>query len=125
MRATTGGGRKQLADLSEGDALSGRMHSNFTELRLSARKTAEVLNANGIPAPEGGQWYATAKEVSREMTDETAHLIKEYRVNAARMRAQANSVRSPAKREQFEQIARKLDHLADYLVSRARYVRES
>jgi len=60
MRATTGGGRKQLADLSEGDALSGRMHSNFTELRdLSARKTAEVLNAHGIPAPEGGQWYLT------------------------------------------------------------------
>jgi hypothetical protein len=51
------------------------------------------------------------------MTDETAHLIKEYRVNAARMRAQANSVRSPAKREQFEQIARKLDHMADYLAS--------
>jgi hypothetical protein len=51
------------------------------------------------------------------MTDETAHLIKEYRANAARMRAQANSVRSPAAREQFEQIARELDHLADYLVS--------
>jgi hypothetical protein len=51
------------------------------------------------------------------MTDETAHLIKEYRANAARMRAQANSVRSPADREQFEQIARELDHLADYLVS--------
>ena len=51
------------------------------------------------------------------MTDETAHLIKEYRANAARMRAQANSVRSQAKREQFEQIARELDHLADYLVS--------
>ena len=58
-----------------------------------------------------------AKEVSGEMTDDTAHLIKEYRANAARMRAQANSVRSPAAREQFEQIARELDHLADYLVS--------
>ena len=51
------------------------------------------------------------------MTDDTAHLIKEYRANAAHMRAQANSVRSPAAREQFEQIARELDHLADYLVS--------
>ena len=60
-----------------------------------------------------------AKEVSREMTDETAHLIKEYRVNAARMRAQATSVRSPAKREQFEQIARKLEHLADYLAQKS------
>jgi hypothetical protein len=58
-----------------------------------------------------------AKEVSGEMTDDTAHLIKEYRANAARMRAQANSVRGPTEREQFEQIARDLDHLADYLVS--------
>ena len=49
-----------------------------------------------------------AKEVSGEMTDDTAHLIKEYRANAARMRAQANSVRGPTEREQFEQIARKL-----------------
>jgi hypothetical protein len=47
------------------------------------------------------------------MTDETAHLIKEYQANAARMRAQANSVRSPTERDQFEQIARELDHLAD------------
>lgn len=32
----------------------------FTELGdLSARKTAEVLNARGIPTPEGGKWYAT------------------------------------------------------------------
>jgi len=37
--------------------------------------------------------------------DERAHWIKEYRINAARMRAIANSVRNPAKREQFEQIA--------------------
>jgi hypothetical protein len=51
------------------------------------------------------------------MTDETAHWIQEYRINAARMRAQANSVRNPAEREQFEQIARELDHLADYLAS--------
>ena len=49
--------------------------------------------------------------------DERAHWVKEYRANAARMRAQANSVRNPAEREQFEQIARELDHLADYLVS--------
>jgi hypothetical protein len=45
--------------------------------------------------------------------DETLHLINEYRANAARMRARANSVRSPAMRAQFEQIARELDHLAD------------
>ena len=51
------------------------------------------------------------------MIDEITHLIKEYRANAARMRAQADSVRSPAERDQFEQIARDLDHLADYLVS--------
>ena len=37
--------------------------------------------------------------------DERAHWIKEYRINAARMRERANSVRNPAKREQFEQIA--------------------
>jgi hypothetical protein len=49
--------------------------------------------------------------------DERAHLIKEYRINAARMRAQANAARKPEDREQFEQIARELDHLADYLVS--------
>ena len=47
------------------------------------------------------------------MTDETAHWIREYRINAARMRAIANSVRNPAKREQFEQIARELDHWTD------------
>ena len=45
--------------------------------------------------------------------DERAHLIKEYRINAARMRAQANAVSSPAMREQFEQIARELEHWAD------------
>jgi DNA invertase Pin-like site-specific DNA recombinase len=32
----------------------------FAELAdLSARKTAEVLNARGIPTSEGGKWYAT------------------------------------------------------------------
>ena len=45
--------------------------------------------------------------------DERAHWIKEYRINAARMRERANSVRNPAEREQFEQIARELDHWAD------------
>ena len=45
--------------------------------------------------------------------DETSHWINEYRINAARMRAIANSVRNPAEREQFEQIARELDHWAD------------
>jgi hypothetical protein len=59
------------------------------------------------------------------MTDDIAHLIKEYRANAARMRAQADSVRSPAGREQFEQIARDLDHLADYLVSSSAAARQS
>jgi hypothetical protein len=45
--------------------------------------------------------------------DERSHLIQEYRINAARMRAIANSVRSPAMGEQFEQLARELEHLAD------------
>jgi len=77
-----------------------------------------LMNARGIPTPEGSKWYATQvirvrKEVSREMNDETAHLIREYRTNAERMRARANSVSSPAMRAQFEQIARELDHLAD------------
>jgi hypothetical protein len=45
--------------------------------------------------------------------DETSHLIQEYRINAARMRAIANSTRSPETKKQFEQIARELDHLAD------------
>jgi hypothetical protein len=45
--------------------------------------------------------------------DERAHLIKEYRINATRMRAQANAARKPEDREQFEQIARELDHWAD------------
>ena len=44
--------------------------------------------------------------------DETAHLISEYRINAARMRAIANAAK-PEDREQFEQIARELDHWAD------------
>ena len=47
--------------------------------------------------------------------DETAHLISEYRINAARMRAQANSVRNPVEREQFEQVARELEKFADVL----------
>ena len=46
--------------------------------------------------------------------DETSHLIQEYRINAARMRAIANSTRSPETKAQFEQLARELDHLADY-----------
>ena len=45
--------------------------------------------------------------------DETRHLINEYRANAARMRAIANSTRSPETKAQFEQLARELDHLAD------------
>jgi hypothetical protein len=45
--------------------------------------------------------------------DETSHLIQEYRINAARMRAIANSTRSPETNAQFEQLARELDHLAD------------
>jgi hypothetical protein len=45
--------------------------------------------------------------------DETSHLIQEYRINAARMRAIANSTRSPETKAQFEQLARELDHLAD------------
>jgi len=51
------------------------------------------------------------------MTDERAHFVREYRINAARMRERANAVSSPAMREQFEQIARELDQMADYLVS--------
>ena len=36
------------------------MQDLFTELRdLSARKTAEVLNEQGVQTPEGGKWYAT------------------------------------------------------------------
>jgi hypothetical protein len=45
--------------------------------------------------------------------DETSHLIQEYRINAARMRAIANSTRSPETKAQFEQLACELDHLAD------------
>jgi hypothetical protein len=45
--------------------------------------------------------------------EEIAHQIREYRANAARMRAIANPVRSKATREQFEQLARELEHLAD------------
>ena len=52
--------------------------------------------------------------------DERAHWIQEYRINAERMRARANSVRNPAEREQFEQIARELDHWADVEEAAAR-----
>jgi hypothetical protein len=45
--------------------------------------------------------------------DETSHLIQEYHINAARMRAIANSTRRPETKAQFEQLARELDHLAD------------
>ena len=45
--------------------------------------------------------------------DETSHLIQEHRINAARMRAIANSTRTPETKAQFEQVARELDHLAD------------
>ena len=48
-------------------------------------------------------------------SDETAHWIQEYRINAERMRAIANAVRNPAEREQFEQIARELEKFADVL----------
>jgi hypothetical protein len=48
--------------------------------------------------------------------DERAHLIKEYRINAARMRERANAVRNPRQRAEFEQIARELDHWANYLL---------
>jgi len=49
--------------------------------------------------------------------DETAHLISEYRINAARMRERANAVRRPEQRAEFEQLARELDQMADYLLS--------
>jgi hypothetical protein len=44
----------------------------FTELRdLSARKTAEMLNARGVPTPEGGKWYATQViRVRKRLRDE-------------------------------------------------------
>jgi len=55
------------------------------------------------------------------MTDETSHWIREYRINAARMRAQANAARNPQQRAQFERLARELEKFADaterYLVS--------
>ena len=49
--------------------------------------------------------------------DERAHWIKEYRINAARMRERANAVRNPRQRAEFEQIARELDYCANYLAS--------
>ena len=51
------------------------------------------------------------------MTQDPSHWINEYRINAARMRAIASAARKPEQREQFEQIARELDHWADYFVS--------
>jgi hypothetical protein len=51
--------------------------------------------------------------------DEISHLIQEYRINAARMRAIANSARGPETKAQFEQLARELDHLADHEEARA------
>ena len=47
------------------------------------------------------------------MTDETSHWINEYRINAARMRAIANSVRRPEERAEFERLARELEKFAD------------
>ena len=72
--------------------------------------------AEAIPLEDNAPEQHAGSRLAEKMTDEIAHLIKEYRANAARMRAQADSVRSPARREQFEQIARQLDHLADYLI---------
>jgi hypothetical protein len=50
--------------------------------------------------------------------DERAHLIKEYRINAARMRAQANAARKPEQRialpyakEMREALERWADHV--------------
>jgi hypothetical protein len=51
------------------------------------------------------------------MTDDTAHWVNEYRINAERMRAPAKAARKPADREQFEQIARELEKFADALAS--------
>jgi hypothetical protein len=45
--------------------------------------------------------------------DETSHWINEYRINAARMRAIANSVRRPDERAEFERLARELEKFAD------------
>jgi DNA invertase Pin-like site-specific DNA recombinase len=61
----------------------------------------------------------SAKEASREMTDERAHWVREYRINAERMRAIANAAK-PEDREQFEQLARELEHWADVEEAAAR-----
>ena len=45
--------------------------------------------------------------------DETSHWINEYRINAARMRAIANSVRRPEERAEFERLAGELEKFAD------------
>ena len=50
-------------------------------------------------------------------SDERAHLASEYRINAARMRAEANSARKSEDRAEFEKLARELDQMADYLDS--------
>jgi len=52
------------------------------------------------------------------MTDDTAHFIMEYRENARRMRALANSVRSSQESAEFERIARELENWADQEVAR-------
>ena len=54
-----------------------------------------------------------AKETSREMTDETAHWVREYRINAERMRALANAARQQEQQERFEKLARELENFAD------------
>jgi DNA polymerase I len=64
-----------------------------------------------------GRYMAAAARIERNGVpidvSTFEHLIQEYRINAARMRAIANSTRSPETKAQFEQLARELDHLAD------------
>ncbi|HWW34081.1 MAG TPA: hypothetical protein VNZ23_02480, partial [Xanthobacteraceae bacterium] len=86
--------------------------ADAAENRARSDERARYPNARGQQVVRHAS-DPRAKKVSREMNDETAHLIREYRTNAERMRARANSVSSPAMRAQFEQIARELDHLAD------------
>jgi DNA invertase Pin-like site-specific DNA recombinase len=51
---------KSLEYQREAQERAEQLRDVFTELGdLSARKTAEVLNARGVPTPEGGKWYAT------------------------------------------------------------------
>jgi hypothetical protein len=47
------------------------------------------------------------------MTNDTAHWIREYRINAARMRERANAVRQPEQRAEFERLAREFEKFAD------------